>query len=195
MLRVLLVAACMVLPASSVYSQTTDQYDADVLAQAQAEMQTILGFVEGALSKPMPDLKASAEHGKLSDKLVYGLALKAGRMGAEGARDAKKWIKRSRISNESAVPSGPAFVPAYTPSNFSGGKTMLGLSKSTVISGENPQPGFSTQITMLDPVWIKMATACIDALQAEPKAPVDMSVCGGEASYLRLHALLPDPGK
>lgn len=194
MIKAFAVATCLALSAGSVNSRPVVAPDPDVIAQAQFEMQAILGLVEKALTEPMPDLKAKADAGKVHDKLIYGLALKAGRMGSAGKRDAKKWIKSSQMSYDTEYVTSPLPVEERPQTPKAVGKT-LNSSIPTTIYGRNPRSDYSTHLVVLSKVWIDTASSCVDSLIIGPNRVKDLSFCGGEESYLRLYALMPDSEK
>lgn len=185
----ILVSTVLGLSAGGAMAQTVESVDDETVAAARAAMREIVGFVDTALTQPLADLKKRAGTGPARDKLIYGLALKAGRMGRKGAKSADTWIKRARQEYE----SGGTTTQYGAASRASSLEKDSGYSPSRRYSGTVTviQPDVVTTRAVIDPLWIDIATKCVDALGAAKGEWVDISVCGGEAEYHRLKALMP----
>lgn len=165
--------------------------DAEAVAGARAAMREIVGFVEEALTQPLADLKKRAKKDGVRDKLIYGLALKAGRAGPKGVKTGDKWIKRAREAYEwgsTTVQSGAAAKVSSLETNPISGYRSIPRYSGTSTS---PPPYVVTTRAVIEPLWIDIAVKCVGALGAAEGEWVDKSVCGGEAEYLRLRALMP----
>ena len=136
-------------------------------------------------------MKKCARKGQVRDKLIYGLALKAGRMGTKGIKTGDKMIKRAR----EAYDRGDTTVQYGAASKVSSLETnaMFGHLSSRRYSGTATfiPPDVVTTSPVVEPLWIDIATKCVDALGAAEGERVDMSLCGGEGEYRRLQALMP----
>ncbi|GGZ25465.1 hypothetical protein GCM10011273_08560 [Asticcacaulis endophyticus] len=158
-----------------------------------------VSFVESALVEPMPDLEERARKGYARDKLMYGLALKAGRMGPGQEKNAKKWIRKATNSFErpsySQSPSnvsGPSSKPAryLEDKKYSRGAGF----QSFTTSGRDPQTytGYSYRTSSsMSPDTILITEACVAALLIAPDPEANVFACGGESEYQRLLALMP----
>ncbi|WKL58523.1 hypothetical protein Q1W73_05930 [Asticcacaulis sp. ZE23SCel15] len=156
-----------------------------------------VSFVESALVEPMPDLEKRARKGYARDKLMYGLALKAGRMGPGQEKNAKKWIRNATNSFERPTYSqsnliGPASKPArdLEAKRYSRGVAI----PSTPIGGRAPlnSMGYTyPTFTSMSRDTILVAEACVAALLIAPDPEANVFACGGETEYQRLLALMP----
>jgi hypothetical protein len=158
-----------------------------------------VSFVESALVEPMPDLEERARKGYARDKLMYGLALKAGRMGAGQEKNAKKWIRKAgnsfdRPSSSKSPPNvtGPSSKPAryLEDKKYISGQGF----HSFTTSGRGPQnyTGYSYRTSSsMSPDTILVAEACVAALLIAPDPEANVFACGGETEYKRLLALMP----
>lgn len=191
--KFILTSLVLALFAGGAMAQTAENndVDAEAVAAARAAMREIVGFVEAALTQPLADLKKSARKGLIRDKLIYGLALKAGRMGPKGVKTGDKFIKRVRQEYE----SGGTTAQFGSASRVSPLETtpLFGYSLSNRHSGTATviRPDVVTTKAVIDSLWVDIATQCVDALGAAKGEWVDMSVCGGETEYYRLRALMP----
>ncbi|CAL4865808.1 hypothetical protein MMA231_00044 [Asticcacaulis sp. MM231] len=69
-------------------AQSADE--ADPVAGLPTGMSEVVELVERALVDPVADLQTQARKGNGRDRLVYGLALKVGRMGPTESKNAEK---------------------------------------------------------------------------------------------------------
>lgn len=182
----------------SVMAQSTSSNEIDLTETSLPDMAEIVGFVEKALVAPLADLERQARKGYASDKLIYGLALKAGREKAGQDKKAKKWIRKAANSFKGPSSSGPlpigsrsaAALPApnLEVKSYSGGVAI-----PTISTGGRTTSGFDSALNLstLNPDIILIAEACVDALLIAPDPKANMFACSGEAEYRRLLALMP----
>jgi hypothetical protein len=160
-------------------------------------MAEIVEFVERALVDPVADLQQQARKGYASDKLVYGLALKAGRAGAGQEKNARKWIKKAANSFDRPTPTqptpnvtGPAAQPAR---NLEVKSYSQGVAVPSISTGREPSQSYigPSYPNSMNPDTILIAEACVDALLMAPNPKANVFACGGEAEYRRLLELMP----
>lgn len=170
--------------------------EVDSAERLRLRLARIVEFVERALVEPMPDLEERARKGYASDKLMYGLALKAGRMGPGQEKNAKKWIRKAANSfdrpSSSKSPSNVTGHASQPVRNLEVKSYSGGLAIPSISTGRSQTNyGSSYILNSIRPDSILVAEACVEALLIAPAPEANVFACGGETEYQRLLALMP----
>ncbi|MBP2160122.1 MULTISPECIES: hypothetical protein [Asticcacaulis] len=189
---VILSTIALGLSAGAAVSQPAGTNEQDPAAVLAARMVHIVEIVEKALVAPLADLEKSAREGYARDRLIYGLALKAGRAGPGQEKKAKKWIKKAANSFVGPSRSGPPIrkdewsspSPPPPPGRGAGGRAYT---HDYSLTGS----GSTIDLSTLNPDTILLTEACVDALLMAPDRRANVFACSGEAEYQRLLGLMP----
>lgn len=175
-------------------AQSADE--ADTVAGLPTGMSEVVELVEKALVDPVADLQKQARKGYGRDRLVYGLALKVGRMGPAESKNAEKWIKKASNSFERPGSSsnlktaGGAEQPAL---NLEKKSYSNGIAIPTQSTGGRTTQSYvaPSYPSAMNTDLILVAVACVDALMISPDPRANIYACGSQSEYHRLQALMP----